>query len=101
MPITISLHSTNECYWHRDNISKSPRFKATFGKSVLTPVRRSVRLERVSTQHPSVLQEHDLTVRKLEELPENVQNNLLFKPNFAVNAELNEAWTELQLDFNQ
>ncbi|CAH3191341.1 unnamed protein product, partial [Porites evermanni] len=77
------------------------RFKATFGKSVLTPVRRSVRLERVSTQHPSVLQEHDLTVRKLEELPENVQNNLLFKPNFAVNAKLNEAWTELQLDFNQ
>ncbi|KAM7432416.1 hypothetical protein ABFA07_017180 [Porites harrisoni] len=77
------------------------RFKATFGKSVLTPVRRSVRLERVSTQHPSVLQEHDLTVRKLEELPENVQNNLLYKPNFAVNAELNEAWTELQLDFNQ
>ena len=68
---------------------------------MLTPVRRSVRLERVSAQHPSLLQEHDRTVRKLEELPENVQNNLLFKPNFAVNAELNEAWTELQLDFNQ
>ena len=68
---------------------------------MLTPVRRSVRLERIGTQHPSVVQEHDLTVRKLEELPEDVQNNLLFKPNFAVNAELNEAWTELQLDFNQ
>ena len=101
MPITTSLHSTHECYWHRDNLSKPGRFKATFGKSVLTPVRRSVRLERISTQHPSVVQEHDLTVRKLEQLPENVQNNLLFKPNFAVNAELNEAWTQLQLDFDQ
>lgn len=74
------------------------RFKATYGKSVLTPVRRSVRLERVSTQHPSILQEHDLTVRSLNELPEDVQQNLLFKPNFAVCAKLNEAWSELQLD---
>lgn len=68
---------------------------------MLTPVRRSIRLERASTQHPSVLQEHDLTVRRLGELPEDVQQNLLFKPNFAVRAELNEAWNELQLDYNE
>lgn len=74
------------------------RFKAAFGKPVLTPVRRSVRLELVSTQHPPVVQEHDLTVRTLDELPEDVQQNLLFKPNFAVSAQLNEAWNELQLD---
>jgi len=77
------------------------KFKATFGKPVLTPVRRSVRLERVSTQYPSVLQEHDLTVRTLGELPEDLQQNVLFKPNFAVRAELNEAWYQLQLGDNQ
>ncbi|KAJ7377086.1 Cytoskeleton-associated protein 2 C-terminus [Desmophyllum pertusum] len=77
------------------------KFKATFGKPVLTPVRRSVRLERASAQHPSVLQEHDLTVRRLGELPEDIQQDVLFKPNFAVRAELNEAWNELQLDYNQ
>ena len=77
------------------------RFKATFGKSVLTPVRRSIRVERVSTQYPTVLQEHDLTVRTLEELPEDIQHNLLFKPNFAVHTELNEAWHRLQLDYNE
>ncbi|KAL9971466.1 hypothetical protein ACROYT_G017631 [Oculina patagonica] len=77
------------------------KFKATFGKPVLTPVRRSVRLERASVQHPSVVQEHGLTVRTLGELPEGIQQNVLFKPNFAVRAELNEAWNELQMDFNQ
>ena len=74
------------------------RFKAAFGKPVLTPVRRSVRLELVSAQHPHVVQEHDLIVRRLEELPEDVQQNLFFKPNFAVSAQLNEDWNELQLD---
>lgn len=77
------------------------RFKATFGKPVLTPVRRSVRLERASAQHPSVVQEHGLTLRTLGELPVHIQQEVLFKPNFAVRAELNEAWNELQMDFNQ
>jgi len=77
------------------------RFKATFGKPVLTPVRRSVRLEHASAQHPSVVQEHGLTVRTLEELPEEIQQDVLFKPNFAVRAELNEAWNQLRLDYNQ
>lgn len=77
------------------------RFKATFGKSVLTPVRRSVRLEHASAQHPPVVQEHGLTVRTLGELPEEIQQDVLFKPNFAVRAELNEAWNQLRLDYNQ
>jgi len=46
-----------------------------------------------------MLQEHDLTVRRLSELPEDAQQNLLFKPNFAIAAELNEAWSKLQLDY--
>lgn len=74
------------------------KFKKTFGKQILTPVRRSVRLEQASIQYPSVVQEHGLTVRTLEELPEDVQQDLLFKPNFAVQTELNEAWNKLQLD---
>lgn len=74
------------------------KFKKTFGKQILTPVRRSVRLERASIQYPSVVQEHGLTVRTLEELPKDVQQDLLFKPNFAVQSELNEAWNKLQLD---
>ena len=77
------------------------RFKATFGQPILTPVRRSVRLERASAQYPSVVQEHGITVRTLGELPEDIQQDVLFKPNFAVRAELNEAWNKLQLDFNQ
>jgi len=77
------------------------KFKATFGKPVLTPVRRSVRLEHASAQHPSVVQEHGLTVRTLGELPEEIQQDVLFKPNFAVRAELNEAWKHLRLDYNQ
>lgn len=68
---------------------------------MLTPVRRSVRLEHASAQHPSVVQEHGLTVRTLGELPEDIQGDVLFKPNFAVRAELNEAWNELQHDYNQ
>lgn len=68
---------------------------------MLTPVRRSVRLEHASAQHPSVVQEHGLTVRTLGELPEDIQEDVLFKPNFAVRAELNEAWNELQHDYNQ
>lgn len=75
------------------------KFKQTFGKSILTPVRRSVRLEQVNFQHPPMLQEHDLTVRRLSELPEDAQQNLLFKPNFAIAAELNEAWSKLQLNY--
>ncbi|XP_067039367.1 cytoskeleton-associated protein 2-like isoform X2 [Acropora muricata] len=75
------------------------KFKQTFGKSILTPVRRSVRLEQVNFQHPPMLQEHDLTVRRLSELPEDARQNLLFKPNFAIAAELNEAWSKLQLDY--
>lgn len=67
---------------------------------MLTPVRRSVRLEHASTQHPSVVQEHGRTVRTLGELPEEIQQDLLFKPNFAVPAELNEAWSQLRLDYN-
>ena len=62
-------------------------------------MRRSVRLEQVNFQHPPMLQEHDLTVRRLSELPEDTQQNLLFKPNFAIDAELNEAWSKLQLDY--
>ena len=77
------------------------RFKATFGKAVLTPVRRSVRLEHASAQHPSVVQEHGLTVRTLGELPEEIRQDVLYKPNFAVRTELNEAWNELQLDYHQ
>ena len=77
------------------------RFQQTFGKPVLTPVRRSIRLERISSQHPSLLREHDLTVTRLSELPEDIQQNLFFKPNFAVPAELNEAWRKLQLDFTE
>ncbi|XP_068718858.1 cytoskeleton-associated protein 2-like [Montipora capricornis] len=77
------------------------KFQQTYGKPVLTPVRRSIRLERVSSQHPSLLHEHDLTVRRLSELPEDIQQNLFFKPNFAVPAELNEAWRKLQLDFTE
>ncbi|XP_066018000.1 uncharacterized protein [Pocillopora verrucosa] len=74
------------------------KFKTTFGKRILTPVRRSVRLERASVQYSSVVQEHGLTVRTLEELPEDIQQDLLFKPNFSVQAELNEVWNKLQLD---
>ncbi|XP_027035966.1 uncharacterized protein LOC113664535 isoform X3 [Pocillopora damicornis] len=74
------------------------KFKTTFGKRILTPVRRSVRLERASVQYSSVVQEHGLTVRTLKELPEDIQQDLLFKPNFAVQAELNEVWNKLQLD---
>lgn len=74
------------------------RFKTTFGKRILTPVRRSVRLERASVQYSSVVQEHGLTVRTLEELPEDIQQDLLFKPNFSVQAELNKVWNKLQLD---
>lgn len=55
-----------------------------------------MRVEVASTTYPTVIQEHALTVRSLEELPEDVQQDIMFKPNFAVQTQLNEAWKELQ-----
>ena len=78
------------------NFSLLFRLKSCFNKPVLTPVRRSMRLEKASCGYPTMLQEHLLTVRSLDELPEAMQEEILYKPNMAVQAELNQAWMEMQ-----
>lgn len=37
---------------------------------LVTPVRRSARIERAASRHPELLREHDLVVASLEELLE-------------------------------
>lgn len=61
----------------------------------MTPVRRSARLERRSVHYPVMLQEHGLAVRHLDDLPEDIKKDVLFKPNFTVQNDLNDAWKDL------
>jgi hypothetical protein len=42
-----------------------------------------------------MLQEHGLAVRHLDDLPEDIKRDVVFKPNFTVQDELNEAWRDL------
>ncbi|EDO45723.1 predicted protein [Nematostella vectensis] len=80
------------------SVTKATPFKSRLQaceRSVITPVRRSARLERRSISYPAMLQDHDLVVANLGDLSEDTRKEAVYKPNFAVEAELNEAWKEM------
>ncbi|XP_014667359.1 PREDICTED: cytoskeleton-associated protein 2-like isoform X2 [Priapulus caudatus] len=52
--------------------------------AIVTPVRRSTRWELSGASLPSMLADHDKCVRNLEELTEDDKENLVYKPNDAL-----------------
>jgi len=42
-----------------------------------------------------MLHDHSITVKHLDELPQDMKDEISFRPNFAVQSELNEAWKEI------
>lgn len=53
-------------------------------------MRKSIRLKRTNIQYSSIIQKHNLTIKTLKKLPKNIQQNLLFKPNFTIQTKLNK-----------
>ena len=70
------------------------RLKSTLSQRVLTPVRRSDRIERAKSKLPPSLQEKFVTVSSPSELAKEVKNgDIYFLPNLAVDTPLNNAWS--------
>ncbi|XP_070554561.1 cytoskeleton-associated protein 2-like [Ptychodera flava] len=94
METEMSASSSNIRYC----VSKTPLFNRihkVFGEnaaitpiSIVTPVRRSVRLEQLSaTKPPGSFQSHDVCVSSLGELPVEEMDGFIYKPNKTLQAE--------------
>ena len=85
------------------------RLKSSLARQVLTPVRRSGRIEKVEPRLPAVVRSHVPTVSSPRDFDTNIQDgNVYFLPNPNVDSKWNDIWgnekinetTENQLDLS-
>ena len=69
------------------------RLKSSLARQVLTPVRRSGRIDKVESRLPAVVRSHVPTVSSPRDFDTNIQDgNVYFLPNPNVDSKWNEIW---------
>lgn len=69
------------------------RLKSTLGRQVLTPVRRSGRIDKYESMLPPVVRSHVQTASSPGQFAKNIENgDVCFLPNPNVQSEWNDIW---------
>ena len=70
------------------------RLKSTLGRQVLTPVRRSGRIEKFESRLPSAVKSHVLTASSPSQFAKNIEEGeVYFLPNPNVTSKWNDVWS--------
>ena len=69
--------------------------KSTLAKQILTPVRRSGRIEKCKSKLPSVLRSHVPTLSSPSEMRQETKDGHVYcLPNLNVNCKWNDVWND-------